>query len=95
MLKGLFFVLFFIWVIASIGSIVYGPFVGLNREDIKINLKKFISKRPSSKGLMVVRLGIFSVAYIGFFFPILKPVFGFLAGIFSLLIFWIISRGNV
>lgn len=95
MFKGVFFVLFFIWIIASVGSIIYGPFVGLNREEIRSNLRKFISERHSSKMLMVVRFVTFYIAYIGFFFPILKPVSGFVAGIFSLLIFWIISRGNI
>lgn len=75
-----FFILAFIWIIASIGSVILGPFVGFDRRRIKIDIADFYRKIPKSvvKRLPLMVLLVFS--YVGFFIPTLYPVFGFVFG---------------
>lgn len=75
-----FFTLAFIWIIASVGSVILGPFVGFDRRRIKIDIADFYRKIPKSAAKRLPLIVLLAFSYVGFLIPTLYPVLGFIFG---------------
>lgn len=85
-----FFIFFtgFSWFLAAIGSLVIGPFVGLDREKMKQESIEFWNKYRFTKPKEFIPLVFFCVSYVFFIFPILYKFAGAILG----LIFMVIAQ---
>jgi hypothetical protein len=70
----------FIWTLASVGSILLGPFVGLNRRKIKEELEDFRRNTPKTYWKRIPILIVFWIALIGLIIPMMHPIIGFVIG---------------
>ncbi|MDR6539338.1 hypothetical protein [Variovorax soli] len=79
-MRAVFFSFGFIWTLASVGSVVLGPFVGLNRLKIKEELKDFYHQTSTVYWKKIPTLFLFFISLIGLIFPIAHPLIGFVVG---------------
>ncbi|WP_146749426.1 hypothetical protein [Paracidovorax anthurii] len=72
----------FVWALVAIGSVFLVSLYGVDRDDLKKRIKAFWNQ-SGRVGEVVVRRLLIVMAMIGFVFPVLYPVWGFvIAGIF-------------
>lgn len=93
MIKGILFFLGLIWIFVAFYSLAFGSMYGLNRRRLSAELKDFISFSPSSTVLRVFRVVAFWIGYIGFLFPMCRPILSLLGAISLFGFVYIISRG--
>ena len=86
MIKGLFFVLFFIWLAVSMCSLFVGQMVGFSRKNLRCELQEFVARKDPRFIFEIARMGIFYFAKIGFLFPASHPIFGLIGAIIWLFI---------
>lgn len=68
-------------------SILVGPFVGLNRDNLKRELGDFYGASKSSHFKRAVVLMLLWVAALGFFIPAIHPIIGALGGCIFIVFF--------
>ena len=85
-MKQFFFIIAFIWFLTSIGSLVIGPFVGIDRKRLKIELIDYWKRQSPSATALFARRVALAFSWVGFLFPVIFPIPGlFAALVFSLL----------
>lgn len=85
-MKELFFILAFIWILTSVGSLVLGSFIGLNRVKLRRQLVDYWSATSPSGLTQFARQAALIFSWAGFLFPVIFPLPGFIAALlFALL----------
>ena len=73
-MKVFFFIFAFIWSLTSIGSIFLGPFVGLDRNKLKNDLKQYWRLESVSNYSKFIRRVALVFSWAGFLFPAIFPL---------------------
>jgi len=76
-MEKLFFVIAFIWMLTSAGSLLLGPFIGLNRKTLKNELFSYWRKKEKSNIVKSIRRFTLIFSWAGFLFPVVFPIPGF------------------
>ena len=84
-MNAFFFVMGFVWILTSVGTVVLGPCYGFDREKAKKEIMEFYQKMPNSLFKRIPILLLLFVALLGFFLPAIYPILGvFVACLFFL-----------
>lgn len=89
-MKQLFFFIGFIWPLASLGSLLIGPFVGLDRSQLKRDLIDFWNAKEKSQWSTFASRAALVFSLAGFLFPVVFPIFGVIVGLVFFVLFALI-----
>lgn len=85
-MKELFFYFGFIWPIASVASLLLGPLYGLDRTRLKNELVVYWNVQTKSGLEKLARRLALIFSWLGFLFPLIYPLRGFVVAIFFVLL---------
>lgn len=71
----------------AVGSFVLGPFFGIDRVRLKRELVDFWNIESQFTSLLLIRRVSLTLSWIGFLFPVVFPLPGFIAGLLFFTLF--------
>ena len=89
-MKQLFFLIGLIWPLAALGSLLLGPFVGIDRSKLKRELVDFWNVKNLPTLAKFARRIALVVSWGGFLFPVVFPLYGLIVGALFFTLFAIV-----